>query len=176
MHRYLKTIQGVGGLVFGNNEDNAQEDDGGVERLLERIKTGVLAEDRHQALQELQDVVAESRSAQLAFGATGLPIVLKVLRDDRSDLDLVRAALETLVNALRSEGPFHGNDDQVQPGVLNCELLSREEGSVSLLLSLLNEEDFYVRYHTLGLLTMLSRNSSVRNLLSLRVYLRSYLT
>lgn len=162
MHHYLKTFQGVGGLVFGNNEHSSQEDDGGVERLLERIKNGVLAEDRRRAMEELQDVVAESRSAQLALGATGLPIVLSVLREERGDLDLVRGALETLVNALGSEGNPHGNRGQVQPGVLNSELLAREEGSASLLLNLLDEEDFYVRYHTLCLLTMLSRNSSVR--------------
>ena len=42
-----------------------------MEQLLERIKNGVLVEDRHNAMIELQDIVAESRSAQLAFGATG---------------------------------------------------------------------------------------------------------
>lgn len=154
--------QGVGGLVFGNNEQTSQEDDGGVEQLLERINNGVLAEDRRHAMAELQDIVAESRSAQLAFGSMGLPIILSVLREERSDLDLVRGALETLVNALGSEGHFHGNKSQVQPGMLNSELLAREHGSASLLLSLLEEEDFYVRYHTLRLLTMLSTNSSVR--------------
>ncbi|MCO5604777.1 hypothetical protein L7F22_058947 [Adiantum nelumboides] len=159
MHHYLKTFQGVGGLVFRNNEQGSQEDDGGVERLLERIKNGVLAEDRRRALEELQEVVAESRSAQLALGATGLPILLSILREERGDLDLVRGALETLVSALGSEGNSRG---QVEPGVLNSELLAREEGCASLLLSLLVEEDFYVRYHTLCLLTMLSRNFSVR--------------
>eukprot|EP00250_Pteridium_aquilinum_P013189 c21189_g1_i1 orf=111-2885(+) len=162
MQNYLKSFQGVGGLVFGNNEQTAQEDDGGVERLLGRINNGVLAEDRRRAMEELQDVVAESRAAQLAFGAMGLPIILSVLREERSDLDLMRGALETLVNALGSEGNFQSNESQVQPGVLNSELLAREEGSASLLLSLLDEEDFYVRYHTLCLLTMLCRNSSVR--------------
>ena len=94
-----------------------------MEQLLERIKNGVLVEDRHNAMIELQDIVAESRSAQLAFGATGnvyisaqvyiekykdilklgayadniylfsgLPIILAVLREERSDLDLVNDA------------------------------------------------------------------------------------
>ncbi|MCO5615160.1 hypothetical protein L7F22_069449 [Adiantum nelumboides] len=152
---------GVSGLVFGNNEQKSQEEDGGVERLLERIKNGVLAEDRRRAMEELQDAVAESRSAQLALGATGLPIILSILREERGNLDLVRGGLETLVNALGFEGDLNGNRGPVQPGMLNSELLAREEGSASLLLSLLDEEDFYVRYHTLCLLTMLSRNSAV---------------
>jgi hypothetical protein len=42
-----------------------------VEKLLERIKNGISVEDRQNAMAELQDIVAESRSAQLAFGATG---------------------------------------------------------------------------------------------------------
>lgn len=43
-----------------------------VERLLNRISNGVLAEDRRTVIAELQFVVAESRAAQLAFGAMGL--------------------------------------------------------------------------------------------------------
>lgn len=42
-----------------------------VERLLNRISNGQLAEDRRSAMIELQSVVAESQSAQLAFGAMG---------------------------------------------------------------------------------------------------------
>lgn len=47
-----------------------------VERLLERISNGVLAEDRRSAMTELQAVVAESKGAQLAFGAMGQCFVL----------------------------------------------------------------------------------------------------
>ena len=42
-----------------------------VERLLDRISNGVLADDKRNALTELQAVVAESNDAQLAFGAMG---------------------------------------------------------------------------------------------------------
>ena len=43
-----------------------------VERVLDRISNGQLAEDRRTAMVELQSVVAESRAAQLAFGAMGM--------------------------------------------------------------------------------------------------------
>lgn len=43
-----------------------------VERVLDRISNGQLAEDRRTAMVELQSVVAESRAAQLAFGAMGV--------------------------------------------------------------------------------------------------------
>lgn len=42
-----------------------------VERLLDRISNGKLAEDRRAAMTELQSVVSESQAAQLAFGAMG---------------------------------------------------------------------------------------------------------
>lgn len=42
-----------------------------VERLLDRLSNGVLADDRHAAMTELQSIVAESSAAQLAFGAMG---------------------------------------------------------------------------------------------------------
>jgi len=42
-----------------------------VERLLNRISNGQLAEDRRSAMIELQSVVAESPASQLAFGAMG---------------------------------------------------------------------------------------------------------
>lgn len=47
-----------------------------VERYLDRISNGVLAEDRRAAMIELQSLVAESRAAQMSFGATGTFFVL----------------------------------------------------------------------------------------------------
>ncbi|KAK4486470.1 hypothetical protein RD792_009150, partial [Penstemon davidsonii] len=60
-----------------------------VERLLDRISNGVLAEDRRNAMAELQPVVAESRGAQLAFGAMGFPVLLSVLKEERDDVEMV---------------------------------------------------------------------------------------
>lgn len=42
-----------------------------VERLLDRISNGTLADDRRTSIMELQSVVSESHAAQLAFGAMG---------------------------------------------------------------------------------------------------------
>jgi len=49
-------------------------------------------------------------------------------------------------------------------GPINAELFSREKGNVAMLLALLEDEpvgvnDFYVRYHTLQLLTALALSS-----------------
>ncbi|KAL7165402.1 hypothetical protein ACSBR2_041147 [Camellia fascicularis] len=87
MSGYKNRVQGVVGLVFGN-ENSASSEDSYVERLLDRISNGVLAEDRRTAIAELQFVVAESRVARLAFGAMGFPVLLSVLKEERDDVEM----------------------------------------------------------------------------------------
>lgn len=153
--------QGVGGLVFGN-DNSASNEDSYVERLLDRISNGVLAEDRRAAVTELQALVAESRSAQLAVGAMGFPILLSVLKEERDDVEIIRGSLETLVSALTPTDTGHEQKNGIQPASMNSDLLSRESEIISLLLSLLSEDDFYVRYYTLQLLTALLTHSPNR--------------
>ncbi|CAN6472181.1 unnamed protein product [Victoria cruziana] len=133
-----------------------------VERCLDRISNGVLAEDRHAAMAELQSIVSESRQAQLAFGAMGFPVLLSVLKEERADVEMVRGALEALIGALTPLDSAGRLKNEVQPALMNSDLLSRESDNISLLLSLLSEDDFYVRYYTLQLLTSLLTNSPNR--------------
>ncbi|XP_010555945.1 PREDICTED: golgin candidate 6-like isoform X2 [Tarenaya hassleriana] len=74
----------------------------------------------------------------------------------------VRGALETLVSALTPIDHAKGQKAEVRPALMNSDLLSREAESITLLLSLLEEEDFYVRYYTLQVLTALLMNSPNR--------------
>ncbi|XP_022993340.1 golgin candidate 6-like isoform X1 [Cucurbita maxima] len=84
--------KGVVGLVFGN-ENSASNKDSYVERLLDRISNGQLAEDRRAAMVELQSVVVENRSAQLAFGAMGFPVLMSVLKEERDGVEMVAVYL-----------------------------------------------------------------------------------
>ncbi|KAK8593008.1 hypothetical protein V6N12_045097 [Hibiscus sabdariffa] len=153
--------KGVVGFVFGN-ENSGSSEDSYVERLLDRISNGVLVEDRRNAIAELQSIVAESHAGQLAFGAMGFPVLMGVLKEERDDVEMVRGALETLVSALTPIDHVKRATNEVQPALMNTDLLSRESDSISLLLSLLSEEDFYVRYYTLQILTALLTNSPNR--------------
>ncbi|CAK8533801.1 unnamed protein product [Lathyrus sativus] len=156
----MSGYKGVVGLVFGN--ENSSNEDRYVERLLDRISNGKLPDDRRNAITELQAVVSENKAFQLAFGAMGLPIMLGVLKEERHDVEMVRGALETLVSALTPINHSKGSSNEVQPDLMNTDLLSREEESIPLLLSLLEEDDFYVRYYTLQILTALLTNSRQR--------------
>ncbi|XP_024986690.1 golgin candidate 6-like [Cynara cardunculus var. scolymus] len=152
--------KGVVGLVFGN-ENSSSNDDSYVERLLDCISNGKLAEDRRNAMAELQSVVAESHTAQLALGAMGFPVLFGVLKE-HDDVEMVRGAVETLVSALTPVTHAKSHKNEVQPASMNSDLLSRDEQNISLLLSLLSEDDFYVRYYTLQVLTALLANSPIR--------------
>lgn len=156
----MSGYKGVVGLVFGN--ENSSNEDRYVERLLDRINNGKLPDDRRNAITELQAVVSENKAFQLAFGAMGFPIMLGVLKEERNDVEMVRGALETLVSALTPINHPKGPSNEVQPDLMNTDLLSREEESIPLLLSLLEEDDFYVRYYTLQILTALLSNSRQR--------------
>ncbi|KAL2935554.1 Golgin candidate 6 [Bienertia sinuspersici] len=158
---FVSGYKGVVGRVFGNDNATSNEDSY-VERLLDRINNGTKAEDRRMAMVELQSVVAENHSAQLAFGAMGLPVLLSVLKDERDDVEMVRGALETLVSSLTPLNHAKTTKVEVEPSKMNADLLSREVDNISLLLSLLAEDDFYVRYYTLQVLTALLTNSLSR--------------
>ncbi|RLN00748.1 golgin candidate 6 [Panicum miliaceum] len=129
-------MQGMGKFVFGNDGPESKEDSY-VERYLDRISNGTIPDERRSAMTELQSLVAESRSAQMSFGAMGFPILLNVLKEDREDVELVRGALETFVSALTPIETTQGPKTE-------------------------SEEDFYVRYYTIQLLTALLTNSLKR--------------
>lgn len=74
----------------------------------------------------------------------------------------MRGALETLLHATTTEDIGQEEPGQVQPGIVNSELFARESASIALVLSLLDEPDFYVRYHTLQILTALLTNCPER--------------
>ncbi|KAF8075657.1 hypothetical protein N665_1073s0005 [Sinapis alba] len=152
--------KGVVGLVFGDNPSS--NEDSYIQRLLDRISTGTLPEDRRNAIVELQSVVAESNAAQLAFGASGFPVLVGILKDQRDDVEMVRGALETLLGALTPIDHGRAQKTEVHASLMNSDLLSREAENITLLLSLLEEEDFYVRYYTLQILTALLMNSQNR--------------
>ncbi|KAF5938543.1 hypothetical protein HYC85_022802 [Camellia sinensis] len=105
-----------------------------VERLLDRISNGVLAEDRRTVIAELQFVVAGSRAAQLAFEAMGFPVLLRVLKEEHDDVEMCsRNSCECLAPINQAKAL----KNEVQPTSINTDLLSREAESISLLLSLL---------------------------------------
>ncbi|KAM3252223.1 golgin candidate 6-like isoform X1 [Capsicum annuum] len=107
---------------------------------------------------EIQEVVSKSSAGQKNFGAVGFQVILNILKES-DNVHMVTEALLTLLVTLTPINHEKGSADEVQPHVMNSDLLFQEENSISLLLGLSSHEDFYVRYYTLKVLKALLTNS-----------------
>ncbi|XP_074585194.1 golgin candidate 6-like [Curcuma longa] len=116
---------GVGGFVF-RNENSDSNKDSYIEKHLNRISNGVLADDRRSAMIDLQLLVAESHTAQMSFGAMGFPLLLNALKEERDDVELIRSALETILSTLTPMETAQGQKNVVQSALVNSDLISRE--------------------------------------------------
>ena len=129
-----------------------------VERLVDRLQSSTLLEDRRDAVRALR---ALSKEYQLEVGTRGMAHIVDVLQNDSSDVEIVRFAIETLINLMTTE-PVEGNNPppETDLGVQFTEIFVKDHENVSLLLNLLEEVDFYVRFHAVQLLTLLLTNRS----------------
>jgi hypothetical protein len=59
------------------------------------------------------------------------------LKEDREDIELVRSVLETFMSALTPIEMSQGPNTQVEPALVNSNMLSREMENISLILILL---------------------------------------
>eukprot|EP00126_Sphaerothecum_destruens_P013143 Sdes_comp22488_c0_seq1m20936 len=127
-----------------------------VERLVDRLESATLLEDRRDTVRSLR---ALSKEYQLEVGTRGMNTLLQVLQNDCSDVDTVRYCLETLVNLMSTENPAQSQIPvESQLGVQFTEIFVKNSDNVSLLLNMLEEFDFYVRFPCIQLLTLLSTN------------------
>lgn len=103
--------------------------------------------------------------------------LIDVLRNDRADTEITSLALETIIHITTAETTDNGEPSEEDVGVMFTEIFVKEtvtqdghaqadlllfalrvQDNVLLLLALLEEFDFYVRYHTVKLLTTLLAN------------------
>ncbi|DBB15044.1 TPA: hypothetical protein ACH3X3_004627 [Trebouxia sp. C0006] len=164
MKGFKTFAKGIGGAVLRSGDGSAESS---VEVLLQRIGDGVLAEDRQEALADLRDLMSNNAPAKLAVGAHGLPLLCTVVKEERQDIEMLRGALECLTIVIGPPSQAESAGKGPHPAAINAELFSRGKDNVEMLLGLLEDEpagisDFYVRYHTIQLLTSLAAVSSFR--------------
>ncbi|XP_037797564.1 general vesicular transport factor p115-like isoform X4 [Penaeus monodon] len=134
-----------------------------VDRLIDRVQSSTLLEDRRDGCRALK---AMSRKYRVLVGAHGMDSLLQVLESDRNDHEIVNYALETLVNITAPEVfPEETEDSETtvdnqssEIGEQFTEILTKRQENIALLVSLLDEFDFKVRYPTIKLLTNLLKN------------------
>jgi len=151
-----------------------------VERLVDRLQSSTLLNDRRDACRALK---ALSRTYRVEVGAQGMDALRQVLEMDRTDCEIIGLALDTLCNitspeTFDEEGKIlifyfidfspncsalfsvdkHGPKSKI--GEQFTEIFIKHSDSVGLILTFLEEFDFRVRWPALKLLTHLLGNRS----------------
>jgi len=174
MSRFLS---GAISYIAGSDERGVSP----VMRLIERIKSSSLPTDRRLAIIELTKEVAKSPARQLEAGRMGMVVLVAVLEQDRQHEDTVKATLELLIQVCGrlefikdagtdsadldhrdSTDEMYASDqrrwetDTAQAAQENCKIFAEIPNAVPLVLDILEEEDFYLRFNTIELITALS--------------------
>ncbi|XP_074106802.1 general vesicular transport factor p115 [Cotesia typhae] len=131
-----------------------------VERLVDRLESSTLLDDRRDACRALK---ALSRTYRVEVGAQGMNAVRQVLEMDRTDYEIVGLALDTLCNitspeTFDEEVDKHGPNSKI--GEQFTEIFIKHQDSVGLVLAALEDFDFRVRWPALKLLSNLVSNRS----------------
>ncbi|KAI1309964.1 hypothetical protein EDD11_003944 [Mortierella claussenii] len=127
-----------------------------VDRLCERIEHATLLEDRRAAVLGLK---ACSREHKRDIGSRGVLVLCKVLQQDTMDIDICKAVLETLTVLCQPDA------DREEAGEFAVEMSNavlQNANNVTILLDMLEENDFYVRFHVVSLLSTLVLNNTPR--------------
>ncbi|ALC48620.1 p115 [Drosophila busckii] len=131
-----------------------------VEKLVERVYSSTLLEDRRDACRALK---ALSRKYRIEVGAQGMPPLVQVLQNDGQDAEIISYALDTLCNIVTSEEFDEEADNpavSVNVGEQFTEMFIKCPEHVSLIMGYLDEYDFRVRRASIQLLTSLIANKT----------------
>lgn len=145
--------------VLGTNEPGQQPSPAEtVERLVDRVITSTLLDDRRDACRALR---ALSRKYRTEVGAQGMSAMVQVLQTDRLDSEIIGYALETLKNVV-STHKFEEEEEcpivSVNVGEQFTEMFIKRPEHVGIVIDYLDEYDFRVRRSAIQLLTVLIQN------------------
>lgn len=130
-----------------------------IQKLCDRVASSTLLDDRRDAVRALKSL---SKKYRLEVGTQAMDHLLNVLQTDRSDSEIIGYALDTLYNIVSNDTdePAESEEEnqQVQTddlGVQFTEMLIKQPENITLVLSILEEFDFHVRWPGVKLLTTL---------------------
>lgn len=129
-----------------------------MERLVDRVQSSTLLEDRRDACRALK---ALSRKHRVEVGAQAMMCLTQVLESDRTDCEIIGYCLDTLCNVTSPEQFEEEADNEhatVHIGEQFTEMFIKNAENISIVLSHLEEYDFRVRWSAIKLLTCLLEN------------------
>ncbi|XP_041042483.1 general vesicular transport factor p115 isoform X2 [Carcharodon carcharias] len=158
----MNFLRGVmGGQSAGPQPSGAET----VQKLCDRVASSTLLDDRRDAVRALK---ALSKKYRLEVGSQAMEHLVNVLQTDRSDSEIIGYALDTLCNLISNdveeEEPDESEEENAQKTNSDdlagqfAEIYIKQQENLTLLLSLLEEFDFHVRWPAVKLLTALLKN------------------
>lgn len=149
----------MGGQAAGPQPSGAET----IQKLCDRVASSTLLDDRRDAVRALKSL---SKKYRMEVGTQAMDHLINILQTDRSDSEIVGYALDTLYNLIcndEEEEQDESEDENAQKqaddlGALFTDKFIEDPEHVTLLLTLLEEFDFHVRWPGVKLLTALLKN------------------
>uniref|UniRef100_A0A671MBP2 General vesicular transport factor p115 n=1 Tax=Sinocyclocheilus anshuiensis TaxID=1608454 RepID=A0A671MBP2_9TELE len=134
-----------------------------IQKLCDRVASSTLLEDRRDAVRAIKSL---SKKYRVEVGTMAMDHLLRILQSDRTDTEILGYALDTLYNIVCSdeeEEPEDSEEENQQKqeddlGARFTEEFIGEPDNITLLLTLLEEFDFHVRWRGVKLLTVLLKS------------------
>lgn len=149
----MNFLRGVmGGQSAGPQHTEAET----IQKLCDRVASSTLLDDRRNAVRALKSL---SKKYRLEVGIQAMEHLIHVLQTDRSDSEIIAYALDTLYNIISNDEEEEVEESSTKQsedlGSQFTEIFIKQPENVTLLLSLLEEFDFHVRWPGVRLLTSL---------------------
>ncbi|KAM9857260.1 general vesicular transport factor p115 isoform 1-T1 [Aulostomus maculatus] len=149
----------MGGQAAGPQPSGAET----IQKLCDRVASSTLLEDRRDAVRALKSL---SKKYRLEVGTQAMDHLINILQTDRSDSEILGYALDTLYNIICNDEEEE-QDENAQKhaddlGAQFTEAFIQDSEHITLLLTLLEEFDFHVRWPGVKLLTALLKNQGAQ--------------
>uniref|UniRef100_A0A087XFF7 General vesicular transport factor p115 n=1 Tax=Poecilia formosa TaxID=48698 RepID=A0A087XFF7_POEFO len=153
----------MGGQTAGPQPSGAET----IQKLCDRVASSTLLEDRRDAVRALKSL---SKKYRMEVGTQAMDHLINILQTDRSDSEILGYALDTLYNVISNdeeEEQDESEDENAQKqaddlGTQFTETFIQDPEHITLLLTMLEEFDFHVRWPGVKLLTALLKNQGVQ--------------
>lgn len=134
-----------------------------IQKLCDRVASSTLLEDRRDAVRALKSL---SKKYRMEVGTQAMDHLINILQTDRSDSEILGYALDTLYNVIcndEEEEQDESEDENAQKqaddlGLQFTDTFVQDPEHITLILTLLEEFDFHVRWPGVKLLTALLKN------------------
>ncbi|KAM9819215.1 general vesicular transport factor p115 isoform 4-T4 [Syngnathus typhle] len=149
----------MGGQAAGPQPTGAET----IQKLCDRVASSTLLEDRRDAVRALKSL---SKKYRMEVGTQAMDHLINILQTDRSDSEILGYALDTMYNIICNDEEEE-QDETAQKqaddlGAKFTEAFIQDPEHITLLLTMLEEFDFHVRWPAVKLLTALLRNQCVQ--------------